>query len=93
MFFEIVSAEYLNGYKISIHFKDGKSGIVDLSDYVDPTNVFKKFLDVEYFTNCSVEYGTLTWGQGELDIAPEHLYELATGEKVNLVENETVGSQ
>jgi hypothetical protein len=28
-----------------------------------------------------VYYGTLSWGDDEIDLAPEHLYEMATGKK------------
>ncbi len=82
MYFDIIHAEYLDDYKIKLAFEDGSVGIVDLSVYKDKDNVFKSFLDKAYFTNFKVEYGTLVWGNGELDIAPETLYKIATGKPV-----------
>jgi hypothetical protein len=38
--------------------------------------------DDDYFRGLRVELGTLVWGEGELDIAPETLYEKATGRVV-----------
>ncbi len=81
MDFEIIQAEYLTEYKIKLKFMDGSSGVADLSSYVDKKNVFRAFQDTTYFKNFQIEYGTLVWGKGELDIAPETLYEKATGKK------------
>jgi Protein of unknown function (DUF2442) len=82
MDFEITEAGYVADYKIKLKFMDGSSGTVDLSTYVDKNNVFKAFQDMSYFKKFRVEYGTIVWGNGELDIAPETLYEKATGRKV-----------
>ncbi len=82
MDFEIIQAEYLSEYKIKLKFMDGSSGVADLSNYLDKKNVFKAFQDIFYFKNFHIEYGTLVWGKGELDIAPETLYEKVTGKKV-----------
>jgi len=82
MFFEVTEAEYLDNYRIRVHFEDGSAGIADLSEYPDESNVFRLFLDVDYFKNFRIEYGTIVWGDGELDIAPETLYTIATGKAV-----------
>jgi hypothetical protein len=59
MDFEITHAEHLNDYKIKLKFTDGSSGIVDLSNYVSKTNVFKTFEDISHFKKFHVEYGTV----------------------------------
>lgn len=82
MFFDVKSAKYIEGYRIELDFEDGSSGVVNLSDYASPNNVFKSFLDIEYFKKFRVEFGTLIWGDGEVDIAPETLYAKATGKKI-----------
>ena len=82
MFYDIIKAGYLNEYKIKLFFKDHSQGVVDLSDYLDPDNIFKSFLDLKFFKKFRIEYGTLIWGNGELDIAPETLYTKATGKKI-----------
>ena len=88
MFFDIVHAEYLADYKIKIEFEDGSCGEADLSEYPEDNTVFKSFFDIDYFINFKVEYGTIVWGNGELDIAPETLYTLATGKPVTFGQKE-----
>lgn len=83
MYSIVKAARYLKDYRIEIEFQDGAKGEADLSAFADPDNVFRKFLDVGYFRDFRVEYGTLTWGSGELDIAPESLYSIATGKPVD----------
>ena len=82
MFFEVTEAEYIDNYRIKLSFEDGSSGIADLSDYPNRNNVFRLFLDINYFKNFRIEYGTVIWGDGELDIAPETLYTIATGKAI-----------
>jgi hypothetical protein len=79
MYFTIQQADLVKDYQIKLIFQDGKSGIIDLSSYVNEDNVFRKFRDKSFFDAFRVEYGTLAWGNGEIDMAPEHLYYLATG--------------
>lgn len=79
MFFEIKEANYIEEYKIKLRFEDGSIGTADLSDYPNQNNVFRSFLDIDYFKRFRIEYGTLVWGEGEIDIAPESLYVKATG--------------
>ena len=82
MFFDVTEAEYMDNYRIKLSFEDGLSGIADLSDYPNRNNVFRLFLDMNYFKNFRTEHGTVIWGDGELDIAPETLYNIATGKAV-----------
>ncbi len=90
MYFDIINAEYMEDYKIKLSFEDGSVGIADLSVYKDKENVFKLFLDKTYFSKFKVEYGTLVWGDGELDIAPETLYTIVTGKQVKYKENKKI---
>ena len=82
MYFDITNAEYLRDYQIKLFFEDGSSGIVDFSIYLDKKNIFRLFLDKDFFRAFHIEYGVLVWGDGELDIAPERLYTLATGKPI-----------
>jgi hypothetical protein len=92
MFFDVTKAEYIDNYRIRLTFEDDSSGIVDLEDYPNRNNVFRLFLDMNYFTNFRIEYGTVVWGDGELDIAPETLYTIATGKAIeyNSIKSRTV---
>jgi hypothetical protein len=82
MFFDVTEAAYIDNYRIRLTFEAGSSGIADLSEYPNKNNVFRLFLDMNYFRNFRVEYGTVIWGNGELDIAPETLYTIATGKAI-----------
>ncbi len=77
---DVVKAEYIDGFKIKCIFKDRKHGIVDMTQYSKKGGVFKKFAGREFFKNFRIDNGALTWGAGEIDIAPETLYHKATGE-------------
>ncbi len=82
MYFDVVRAQYQSDYRIHLTFEDGRSGVLDLADYVSDQTVFARFSDIGYFRRFKVDSGALVWGEGELDIAPERLYELATGRQV-----------
>ena len=81
MYYDAVSAEYLEDYKLKIWFADGKSGIVDFTNYIRKGGIFGKLADLEIFKRFMVnqELGVITW-DGEIDIAPETLYSEATQE-------------
>jgi len=80
MLHDVVAATYKGGYKIELTFDDGKSGVVDFSDYPAMGGVFESFRDLDFFRDFRVdeEAGTIVWGD-EIDVAPETLYAEATG--------------
>ena len=49
MYYDAVSAEYLENYKLKIWFADGKSGIVDFTLYIRKGGIFEKLADLENF--------------------------------------------
>ncbi|WP_181550050.1 DUF2442 domain-containing protein [Desulfosalsimonas propionicica] len=65
---------------MEVTFEDCVTGIVDFSKYLNQGSVFEKFNCIEFFKNFSInkELGVLTWGDDEVDIAPETLYADAT---------------
>jgi hypothetical protein len=81
MYYDVVEARCLKGYKIELVFEDGKKGVIDFRKYVDYGGVFGRFSDIEYFGRFFIneELGTLCWPD-DVDIAPETLYHEATGE-------------
>jgi hypothetical protein len=78
MYYDVVSAKYLGKYKIEVHFKDKKWGIVDFKRYLEKGGVFELFKDINFFKQFKInaELGILVWGNG-IDIAPETLYDKA----------------
>lgn len=71
MIHDVVSAEYKEGYKIEVVFKNGLRGIVNLSAFLLRGGVFNRFRDMDFFRDfqANEEFGTLTWGD-EVDISP-----------------------
>ncbi|MBI4390113.1 MAG: DUF2442 domain-containing protein [Nitrospinae bacterium] len=81
MYFTVVNARHIEGYKLEIAFENGKKGVADLQRYAEKGGVFDRFSDLEYFKRFHVnkEAGTLCWPDN-VDIAPETLYHEATDE-------------
>jgi hypothetical protein len=76
---DIQEAHYLDGYRIGLRFNTGEVGEVDLSDLLRRYPAAQPLLDPERFRNFYLdEWPTLAWPCG-FDVAPETLYELATG--------------
>ena len=79
MHWNVVSATYVDGYRLDVTFADGKSGIVDLERIIRKVRLFRRLTDVAVFKRFRInpDFGVLCWGD-DLDIAPETLYEQAT---------------
>ena len=60
--------------------------MVDLKPLIEEGGVFEKLRDIEAFKAFSIdpEWHVLTWQDGGIDVAPESVYEQATGERVLL---------
>ena len=84
MYYSAVSAEYVDGYRLRVGFEDGTTAVVDLAPYTRRAGVFRKLKDMEFFRRFKInpDFGVICWGpHGEVDIAPETLYELAGGRR------------
>jgi hypothetical protein len=82
MNYDVVQAEYVEGYRLKLVFADGSSGEVDFLPFIEKGGVFVTLRNVEQFKSFSIDpdWNTITWNDGELDMAPETLYFEATGE-------------
>ena len=76
MFLEVVKAEYLDNYKITMWFNDNAVKIVDLSNHLNG-EVFTPLKDISLFKRFSIKFNTIEWENGA-DFAPEYLYEIGT---------------
>ena len=75
----IVEARYLEGYRIWLRFNTGDAGVVDLKDLIDKYQAAEPLQNVDAFKRFYLDsWPTLAWECG-FDIAPETLYERATG--------------
>ncbi|MBM3860372.1 MAG: DUF2442 domain-containing protein [Verrucomicrobia bacterium] len=80
MHWHVVSAKYLDGYRLAVTFADGNSGVVDLTKQIRSGGVFARLADPKVFQQFSInsDFGVICWGD-DVDIAPETLYEQAVG--------------
>lgn len=80
----VASVRYLDGYRLELQFTDGVKGVVDFRQrVVGRGGVFKPLEDIEFFKRVAVEpeAGTIVW-PNEVDLCPDVLYSLVTGEAV-----------
>ena len=73
MLLHIVSLEVLPDYKVLVGFDNNEKKIFDYKPHID-TGVFKKLKNPVYFAQATIQGGTVAW-DGDLDFAPEFLYE------------------
>ena len=72
---EVIDAKYIHDYKIWLEFNNGKSGEIDLENFLwGPV-----FLPLKDFSNfkkfkVSKDIGTIAW-ENDADFAPEFLLE------------------
>lgn len=73
---EVVSAHYLDGFKLRLSFSNGDSGIVDLADALWGP-VFEPLKDPALFRRFRVSpvLRTICW-ENDADFAPEFLHKL-----------------
>ena len=64
----ITEFEILPEYKIKVALSNGKRGIFDVKPYLDK-GIFTELKDYNYFRNARIEYGTITWQNGQ-DFSP-----------------------
>ena len=83
MYHDLVKIEYLSEYKLRLTFENGKQGIIDFQNYINKGGIFSRLSDINFFKKAFVnkELGVLCW-PGDVDIAPETLYNEATGESL-----------
>jgi hypothetical protein len=70
----LVSAKYLEDYKVEIEFDSGEQKIVDLETSLTG-EVFEPLKNKDYFKTVKLDpfLRTITWDNGA-DFAPEYLY-------------------
>ncbi len=69
---QVISAEYVKNYEISVRFNDGVHKTVDFSLWLTG-EVFKPLVKKSEFKRFFVSGGTVCWPNGA-DVAPETLH-------------------
>jgi hypothetical protein len=78
---EVREVKYQGGYKIWLSFNTGESGTADLYDLLHKYKAAAPLLDKDEFKKFYLdEWPTVVWPCG-FDLAPESLYERATGKR------------
>ena len=68
---KIVNAKNVGDYLVAVWFSDGQHRLFDGRELKG--EVFAALSNPECFANWSLDYETLTWQNGEIDIAPEYV--------------------
>ena len=77
---KIVTAKALPGFRLELHFDNGESGVVDLSEFAG-RGVFAAWEKPGAFEQVAVtNEGALEW-PGEIDMCPDALYLRMTGKR------------
>jgi len=64
----------LNNYCLWVRFNNGESKIFDFKPLLNAP-AFEPLSDPNVFNNVYIDYGVPVWNNGDIDIAPETLYE------------------
>lgn len=64
----------LKDYKLWIRFNNGETKIFDFAPELNAP-AFSPLKDRDVFNAVYIDYGVPVWNDGEIDIAPEYLYE------------------
>ena len=70
---DIVKVEVKPNYTLHLEFDNGEKRIFDMSPYMNK-KPFVRIKSPSLFAMAKVDYGTVVW-PGEIDIAPETLYD------------------
>ena len=66
---DVIAFEILSDYKIKVTLSTGKTGIFDVTPYLDK-GIFTELKDYNYFKRARIEFGTIVW-PNEQDFSPE----------------------
>lgn len=70
----VKSVRPLDDYRLWVRFSTDETKVFDFTPLLDGP-VFQKLKDKAIFDRAYVDYGVVVWNDGEIDIAPEALYE------------------
>lgn len=64
----------LDNYKLWLRFNTGEARVIDLTPFLSQP-AFAPLADINVFKCVYIDYGVPVWNEGDIDIAPETLYE------------------
>lgn len=73
---EVCDVKTFPDFRLSLLFNNGEKRTFDMKPYLRYP-VFSRLENTTFFSLARVDYGTVVW-PGEIDIAPETLYDLSS---------------
>lgn len=73
----VQSVRALDAYELFVRFTNGEERIYDAKPLL-ASPVFKPLADQAVFASVYVDYGCPVWNDGEIDLAPETIYQDGT---------------
>ncbi len=70
---DVISVRVLPAFKLDLVFENGERRRFDMTPYLQKPP-FHRLLQAGRFALATIDYGTVVW-PGEIDIAPETLYD------------------
>ncbi len=70
---KVTAVKALDDMIMLVTFSNSETRLFDASVLEGP--VFEPLKDDEVFKACNIEFGVVTWKNGEIDCAPEFMYE------------------
>ena len=71
---KISSVENLGAYQLKVVFNDGAVRCFDGRRLLSEGAVFAPLADESVFNSFRLDYETLTWLDGDIDISPDYVY-------------------
>ena len=75
MFVKVISVGYMQDFRLLLMFNDGTARLFDFAPLIEKYPCFAPLHDVSVFRDYSLADGILQWMNGEIDIAPEFLWD------------------
>ncbi|MBQ4387251.1 MAG: DUF2442 domain-containing protein [Prevotella sp.] len=72
----VTEAHMAGDYCLNLTFNDGHRCVFDCLPLIEQYSMFRPLRDKDVFSCFKLDGWTVTWLDGSVDIAPEHLYEM-----------------
>lgn len=71
----VTSARIVSDYTLELTFNDGCRRVFDCTPLINQYKMFAPLREKDVFAQFTLDGWTVSWLNGTIDIAPEHLYE------------------
>lgn len=82
LYFSVIEAAPTEDYRLFLTFATGERKVYDMKPLLDEVHddwhVYMPLKDIDFFMSARTDGTTVFWGNGDIDIAPEELYENST---------------